>query len=118
MNRRNFLGMMVGGVAAAAAIRTFPFRVFSFPKEIHVEPLLSLHGLPYWNDMPHTTGTMYSITRYGVFEYDNAPDGWVKISQELDIEEAKRMFPAPFRWQDGPRIRQSVLLPDGSVTDA
>jgi len=26
--------MMVGGVAAAAAVRTFPFRVFSFPKEI------------------------------------------------------------------------------------
>lgn len=25
---------MVGGVATAAAVRTFPFRVFSFPKEI------------------------------------------------------------------------------------
>ena len=33
MNRRNFLGLMVGGVAAAAAVRTFPFRVFSFPNE-------------------------------------------------------------------------------------
>jgi hypothetical protein len=28
--------MLVGGVAAAAAVRTFPFRVFSFPKEIKV----------------------------------------------------------------------------------
>jgi hypothetical protein len=27
---------MVGGVAAAAAVRTFPFRVFSFPREIVV----------------------------------------------------------------------------------
>ena len=27
MNRRNFLGLMVGGVAAAAAVRTFPFRL-------------------------------------------------------------------------------------------
>jgi hypothetical protein len=26
--------MMVGGVAAAAAVRTFPFRVFSFPSQI------------------------------------------------------------------------------------
>jgi hypothetical protein len=34
MNRRGFLKMMVGGVAAAAAVRTFPFRVFSFPKDI------------------------------------------------------------------------------------
>jgi hypothetical protein len=25
---------MIGGVAATAAVRTFPFRVFSFPKEI------------------------------------------------------------------------------------
>jgi len=25
---------MIGGVAAAAAVRTFPFRVFSFPTEI------------------------------------------------------------------------------------
>lgn len=31
--RRGFLGMMVGGIAAAAAVRTFPFRVFSFPSE-------------------------------------------------------------------------------------
>jgi hypothetical protein len=28
---------MIGGVAAVAAVRTFPFRVFSFPSEI-VEP--------------------------------------------------------------------------------
>ena len=27
---------MVGGVAATAAVRTFPFRVFSFPSEIKV----------------------------------------------------------------------------------
>jgi hypothetical protein len=33
VNRRGFLGLMVGGVALAAA-RSFPFRVFSFPKDI------------------------------------------------------------------------------------
>lgn len=33
MNRRAFLSTLVGGVAAAAAVRTFPFRVYSFPKE-------------------------------------------------------------------------------------
>lgn len=34
MNRRGFLGMMVGGVAATAAVRTWPFRVYSFPAEV------------------------------------------------------------------------------------
>jgi len=31
MDRRNFLRAMVGGVATAAAVRTWPFRVYSFP---------------------------------------------------------------------------------------
>lgn len=33
MNRRSFFKSMVGGVATAAAVRTFPFRVFSFPSQ-------------------------------------------------------------------------------------
>lgn len=35
-DRRGFLKMMVGGVAATAAIKSFPFRVFSFPSEVKV----------------------------------------------------------------------------------
>jgi hypothetical protein len=31
MNRRGFLSTLIGGVTATAAVRTFPFRVFSFP---------------------------------------------------------------------------------------
>jgi hypothetical protein len=34
MNRRKFLGLSIGGIAATAAVRTWPFRVYSFPKEI------------------------------------------------------------------------------------
>lgn len=34
MNRRGFLTKLIGGVAATTAVRTFPFRVFSFPSEI------------------------------------------------------------------------------------
>lgn len=41
-NRRNFLKMLVGGVAVAAAVPSFPFRVFSFPTEI--KPLNILAG--------------------------------------------------------------------------
>lgn len=29
---------MVGGIAVGAAVRTWPFRVFSFPTEIHAAP--------------------------------------------------------------------------------
>jgi hypothetical protein len=40
MNRRAFLRSLVGGIAAgaaaASAVRTYPFRVFSFPREIVV----------------------------------------------------------------------------------
>jgi hypothetical protein len=34
MNRRDFFGKMIGGVAAAAAVRAWPFRVYSFPNTI------------------------------------------------------------------------------------
>jgi len=34
ISRRSFLHNMIGGVAAAAAVRQFPFRVYSFPSEI------------------------------------------------------------------------------------
>lgn len=34
MDRRKFISTLIGGVAASAAVRTFPFRVFSFPSEI------------------------------------------------------------------------------------
>lgn len=36
MDRRDFLGTMIGGVAAVAAVRSFPFRVYSFPSNIVV----------------------------------------------------------------------------------
>lgn len=34
MDRRYFLRTLIGGVAATAAVRAFPFRVYSFPTEI------------------------------------------------------------------------------------
>jgi hypothetical protein len=35
-DRRNFLRTLVGGLAATAAVRTWPFRVYSFPTEVKV----------------------------------------------------------------------------------
>ncbi len=34
MDRRAFLGTLIGGIAATAAVHAWPFRVFSFPSEI------------------------------------------------------------------------------------
>lgn len=34
MDRRNFLRSLVGGVAATAAVRTWPFRIYSFPSQV------------------------------------------------------------------------------------
>lgn len=40
MERRNFLRTLVGGVAVAAAARTWPFRVYSFPSEPITQSLI------------------------------------------------------------------------------
>jgi hypothetical protein len=42
MDRRSFFCSMIGGVATAAAVRTWPFRVYSFPSELR---LLSIEEL-------------------------------------------------------------------------
>jgi hypothetical protein len=53
MNRRGFLSTLIGGVAATAAVRSFPFRVFSFPSEVALAkvprfaPLLAPGLVPY-----------------------------------------------------------------------
>jgi hypothetical protein len=39
MDRRGFLATLIGGIAATAAVRTWPFRVYSFPTDIvRVDP--------------------------------------------------------------------------------
>lgn len=46
MDRRKFLRRLVGGLATAAAVRTFPFRVFSFPTEVEIaNPFLTIEDL-------------------------------------------------------------------------
>jgi len=53
MDRRSFFGMMVGGLATVAAVRSFPFRVFSFPKEVMVPSLRGFQTdamLSFWEN--------------------------------------------------------------------
>lgn len=59
MNRRSFLGSLIGGVAASAAVRTWPFRVFSFPAEI-VPATLPATGLRFIQAFDPHQGRMIS----------------------------------------------------------
>jgi hypothetical protein len=34
ISRRAFIGSLIGGIAATAAARTWPFRVYSFPTQV------------------------------------------------------------------------------------
>jgi hypothetical protein len=101
MDRRNFLKMLVGGVATAAAVRTFPFRVFSLPsKPIRVDwnELVTVQDL-YIRD----GGAFRRIENGPWMDMGKSPVVWmnsressvelVKRSSEISIEEAKGLYP-------------------------
>jgi hypothetical protein len=69
INRRGFIGTMVGGVAASAAVRTWPFRVYSFPTDIQIVP-----EFPAW---------MYSAASFiNDFQVDRDSEYW-KLNNEF-----------------------------------
>jgi hypothetical protein len=88
MNRRSFLGLTFGGVAATAAVRTWPFRVFSFP----TKPILRATSVRFIRQFDPMQQKM--ISRFDVlygFGQLHAPSaiGAVKIinaSDSLDQE--------------------------------
>jgi hypothetical protein len=92
---------MIGGVAAAAAVRTFPFRVFSFPKEIAIATIADLpdfHIRELWRstaggDRAYFQGAFF-INKHGI--YEQMPYYWRKIDEEIII--AKPIEPYP--WQE------------------
>lgn len=51
MNRRGFLRSLIGGVATATAVRTWPFRIFSFPTDIAtpLPPTLVQEAVDTWH---------------------------------------------------------------------
>jgi hypothetical protein len=71
VNRRGFLGMTIGGVVAGAAVRTWPFRVFSFPlAPIIPSNQIDVIDLKFWGRQFHMseegvigrgTGTAYEV---------------------------------------------------------
>lgn len=54
MERRGFLKALIEGVAVAAAVRTFPFRVFSFPTDIKIPTKEETFAvIQEWRDYSH-----------------------------------------------------------------
>jgi hypothetical protein len=47
-DRRNFIEILVGGLAASAAVRMWPFRVYSFPSKIELRTHFGPNGFE-WN---------------------------------------------------------------------
>ena len=81
MDRRNFLSTLIGGVAATAAVRTFPFRVFSFPKEITIYPPLE-----------------FSVP-IGVAVWASPIGGPYRLVDEISLAEAKARY--GYEWNAG-----------------
>ena len=53
LSRRRFMQLSIGGVVAAAAVRTFPFRVYSFSQEIVLAPATALTNLDRYEVHSH-----------------------------------------------------------------
>ena len=70
--------MMVGGIAAGAAVRTFPFRVFSFPKEI----------VPQVYETEWMTTYLRTISGVQWFLAHNSP----MYFKEISVEGTKLLF--------------------------
>jgi hypothetical protein len=85
MNRRHFLSTVVGGVAAAAAVRTWPFRVYSFPNKVELAPIDT-----------SAMGTMWMHGPRGWVEMGKVTDFQLKSSSSLEYKSAKLSFSVPF----------------------
>lgn len=70
MNRRAFFGTMIGGIATAAAVRTWPFRVFSFASNPH---------LP--------ADYIARLERFGYIPWDPVRECWYFTPEQMDAGE-------------------------------
>lgn len=70
MDRRSFLTNMVGGVAMGAAVRTWPFRVYSFASEPIVAGYAWRVKIFQWDQFvrmyPHTAAAMKTFNGFRV----------------------------------------------------
>jgi hypothetical protein len=91
MDRRNFLGSLIGGIAATAAVRSWPFRVYSFPSELNILNPIVGQTLYVTNAAGHQffkVGDMVTLEgSLPKFSMNKAPVGYFRI-MEIDTTEA------------------------------
>ena len=94
MNRRGFLRTLVGGVAVGAAVRTWPFRVYSFPAEVGPEICADMDAV------------LQNYYKYSIAYYYNHPGGnWLGLSRSmypgrLKVSNPQMRIPLTFRKGD------------------
>ena len=82
MERRGFLKSLIGGVAVAAAVQTFPFRVYSFADKIIVQPKVILA----------TLGEYVTYTNFSLFAINSSIDSMIaEAAEELSKQHALRI---------------------------
>lgn len=103
MNRRSFFKSMVGGIATAAAVRAFPFRVFSFPSEVKIAPPVSISFIRQYDILQNRVVSrwdmMAGFAKLDTFsKLETLPvDGEVINVKCWDAEERKLTFKIPGR---------------------
>jgi hypothetical protein len=103
MNRRGFLGTLFGGVAATAAVRTWPFRVFSFPTEIVKPELLTNIRLIRGFDPAQMKMVSRWDVLYGFANLENNANLRLRLTN-VDGQVIEKLHPRheviPFEWAD------------------
>jgi hypothetical protein len=88
MDRRKFLSTLIGGVATAAAVRTFPFRVFSFPSEIKTfDPIIAGRGRALTYE-----GILEVKVPQSVAIWASPMGGPYRLVEEVSLAEAKARY--------------------------
>lgn len=84
INRRKFLKQLVGGIAVGAVVRTWPFRVFSFPSELVATPMeissYSSYSIKYSGTINHVDTSFIRMLNAGMeYIWDDPKFGALKV---------------------------------------
>lgn len=86
---------MVGGIATAAAVRSFPFRVFSFPKDIKPFVYFPVIDVP----TPFEYPAMFGGPPDHVSIWRTASGSIYSLHEEISLAEAKARY--GYEWSPG-----------------
>jgi hypothetical protein len=117
MDRRKFLSTLIGGVATAAAVRTFPFRVFSFPSKkmgnfggLMLDPYPGRLCTPELR-LPFSLALGNGVTKYGYIAYSLNKDGiWTLKDADTRKLEIERMYKARQFFHNGISVSEPIFI--------